>query len=291
MNVRKLQNGDAEKLEHFLSGYAETSMFLRSNAQRVGLEYQNKDYHGDYFGAFDAAGNVTGVLAHYWNGNIMMQAIDDATLSGLIAAFRKVVTHPVAGVLGADNQVEFVINELALSGEAYALDQKERLYTLDLDRLSPLENFEVPHVEMVEANEVDEDVLTRWLKAYEIEALGADDNEALDKHIENRTSAIINGTNCWVLMANGEPVSLSGFNARLSDIVQVGPVWTPPDHRTKGYARMLVALTLQKAKEQGVKKAVLFTNNPAAVKAYEAIGFKDIGFYRLALLKKAVNLI
>lgn len=291
MSIRKLQNGDVEKLEQFLSGHAETSMFLRNNAQRCGLEYQDKSYHGDYFGAFDEVGNVIGVLAHYWNGNIMMQVVDEAALSGLIVAFREVVTRPVAGILGADDQVEIVINELALSGETYAINRKEGLYALDLDGLSLPENFDFSCVEMVEANEIDSDVLTKWLRAYDIEALGSDDDEALDKHIESRVDGIITGTDCWVLLTSGEPVSLSGFNARLSDIVQIGPVWTPPDHRTKGYARALVALTLQKAKEQGIEKAILFTDNPAAIKAYEVIGFKEIGSYRLALLKKAVNLV
>jgi predicted GNAT family acetyltransferase len=38
-----------------------------------------------------------------------------------------------------------------------------------------------------------------------------------------------------------------------------------------------------------VEKAVLFANNPAAVKSYEEIGFKKIGTYRLALLKQSAT--
>lgn len=49
-------------------------------------------------------------------------------------------------------------------------------------------------------------------------------------------------------------------------------------------------LTLQKAKQEGIKQAILFTNNPAAIKAYEAIGFRKIGLYCLALLKNSVYL-
>jgi hypothetical protein len=45
---------------------------------------------------------------------------------------------------------------------------------------------------------------------------------------------------------------------------------------------------LNELKKQGAAKALLFTDNPAAIKAYEAIGFMMIRHYRLALLKRAV---
>jgi predicted GNAT family acetyltransferase len=70
----------------------------------------------------------------------------------------------------------------------------------------------------------------------------------------------------------------------------VGPVWTPPEHRNKGYARLLLAYTLYQEKLKGTKQAILFTDNPAAIKAYLAIGFEKIGNYRLALLEKPIKL-
>jgi len=290
MSIRRLQNSDTEKLEQFLSGYAETSMFLRSNMKRSGLDYLDKDYHGEYFGAFDEAGNVTGVLAHYWNGNIIMQAQDQAILSALIVNFRESATRPVAGILGVDDQARTVIEELTLFDEAYATNRTEGLYVLDLDDLFLPGKFDYSSAQMVDASDVGREVLTQWTKAYEIEALGSEDNDALDKHVENCVNRTVSGTDCWTLLIEGKPVCLSGFNARLPDIVQIGPVWTPPEYRCRGYARALVALTLQKAKEQSVEKAILFTDNPAAAKAYKAIGFEEIGSYRLALLKKPLDL-
>jgi predicted GNAT family acetyltransferase len=94
----------------------------------------------------------------------------------------------------------------------------------------------------------------------------------------------------WVLLLEGTPVAFSAFNARLSDMVQVGPVWTPPEYRNQGFARRLVAYTLHQEKRKGTKKAVLFTDHPAAIKAYLAIGFEKIGHYRLALLEKPIKL-
>ncbi len=89
----------------------------------------------------------------------------------------------------------------------------------------------------------------------------------------------------WALVVDGIPVALSGFNASIPQAVQVGPVWTPPPYRNKGYARLLLALTLQQAKQRGVEKAILFTHTPAAIRAYIALGFENIGSYRLAILK------
>jgi predicted GNAT family acetyltransferase len=47
---------------------------------------------------------------------------------------------------------------------------------------------------------------------------------------------------------------------------------------------VLIAGMLQLAQARGARRAVLFTKNPAAVRAYRAVGFTDAGSYGLALL-------
>ncbi len=290
MRIKKLKNGDEESLEQFLSGHAETSMFLRNNPRLSGLEYKARPYHGLYLASFDDSGNINGVLAQYWNGNIMMQAPDGEVLAALAAAFREQAPRSVAGILGPADQAQAVMRELELSDADYATNRDEGLYALDLDALIVPSNLDAGRHEMVPAEDVDEAILTRWFKAYEIEALASEESEELDARVKDRVQRIGDTGDCWAFLVDGEPVSLSGFNARLPDIAQIGPVWTPPEHRSRGYARTLVALTLKKAADQGVQKAILFTDNPAAVKAYEAVGFKEIGSYRLALLKKPIDL-
>lgn len=68
-------------------------------------------------------------------------------------------------------------------------------------------------------------------------------------------------------------------------IHQIGPVYTPPSLRNKGFARIAVYLCLKQATDQQVKRAVLFTNDNSAICTYLALGFHQIGKYRLALLK------
>ena len=69
--------------------------------------------------------------------------------------------------------------------------------------------------------------------------------------------------------------------------MQVGGVWTPPETRGRGYARCVVAGSLLHARAQGVTRALLFTmeSNVAAVRAYEALGFRRIGDYGLMLVR------
>jgi predicted GNAT family acetyltransferase len=76
---------------------------------------------------------------------------------------------------------------------------------------------------------------------------------------------------------------MAGFNARLPGIVQVGAVWTPPEHRRKGFARAAVALHLAEARAEGVSRAILFTSNPFAARAYRALGFSEIGRFTILL--------
>ncbi len=76
---------------------------------------------------------------------------------------------------------------------------------------------------------------------------------------------------------------MTGFNARLPRIVQVGAVWTPPEHRNRGYARAAMALHLREAQAEGVERAILFTSNPFAARAYAALGFTEVGRFTILL--------
>ena len=289
MNHRILRTGDEAILERFLAGYAESSMFVRANLRLSGLDYEDHSYHGEYFGSFGNDG-INGVIAHYWNGNIMMQAVNEEALIGLVDHFRNVMTRPVAGILGPDQLAEATIRLLGLSHADFAANRTEALYSLDLAALVLPPDLGGETGRMIEAAVVERDLLGQWIRGYEIEALGSHDDEELVDRVADRVEQMITGSDCWVLEVGSRPVSLCGFNARLPDMVQIGPVWTPPEHRSRGFARTLVALALGRASEQGVGKAILFTDYPAAAKAYEAVGFTRIGAFRLALLRQPVDL-
>lgn len=289
MSIRTLKSGDERLAEQFLAEYAESSIFLRSNMRSAGLDYKGQRYQGDYFGSLADSGEINGVLAHYWNDYIIMQAPDERTLDDLIRAFRQVVTRPVAGVIGPDDQAARVMSGLGLSDDQFAHSAPEKLYALDLNKMKIPPKLDSSW-QMKLARDAGPETLFTWRKAYEIETLGAEDNDFLDQRIQKQVEHMMVEPDFWVLMVDGRPVSMNAFNARLTDSVQIGSVYTPPEYRGQGYARSLLALVLQAAHKGGVEKAVLFTDTSAAAKAYESIGFNRIGSYRIALLKQPVNL-
>jgi predicted GNAT family acetyltransferase len=91
-----------------------------------------------------------------------------------------------------------------------------------------------------------------------------------------------------VLEADGALAAYSAFNARLPEIVQVGGVWTPRPQRGRGFARAVVAASLLEARAEGVARAVLFTESPAARRCYEALGFRKVSEYGLVIFTHPV---
>ena len=288
MTVRLLADQDMCILEEYLFPYKTQCMFILSNLRTAGIDYKGQMYQGEYFGYFSGDAQkkcqLCGVIVHYWNGNVMMCAPNRRILKSLVAFLKPNASRSIEGVLGENTQAEYVIKELGLSDALFSINSNEKLYELFL------ENFQKPELptdfNVVSAQEIPKEILLKWMQAYDAEALGISRQEDHDNSVEYDISQRLKKKNTWVLLAQGVPVSLSAFNARIEDMVQVGPVWTPPEYRNKHFARMLLAYTLYEEKEKGIQKAILFTNNACAIKAYLSVGFIKVGNFRLSLLKK-----
>ncbi len=285
-NLKKLVSGDEGLLASFLGNYPETSMFLRSNLNNSGVKYQNDaPFYGEYFACFDSTGEISGVLAHYWNGNVMMQCPDPIVLETLVAWFLSQRTRPICGILGDERQAKTVITLLGITESLFALNSVENLFQLLLSDLVMPDNM-FPDYQLLKVKNCDSNILREWLTAYHAEALGADlTNPVTVESVASSVNASLRNEDLWVLAFKNRLVSLCGFNARVFDIVQIGPVWTPVEFRNQGYARRAVAMALYEARKNNMKRSILFTNSVAAERAYCSIGFKNIGEYRLALLK------
>ena len=291
MQYRKLHDADFDAANAFLANHAATSMVLRGNLRTAGIERRRHPLSGTYFGEVSEAGHVSAIVAQFGNGNVFVQAGDQAHIPhALTTAFRSEIPHPVAGIFGDADQAADMIDQLGLGDANFAINASDVLYTLDLADLIVPVNVRADGFQMVDAEKLDRSTLLRWLRAYEIEALGAQDTPLLDSKIASRLVHALDARTMWGLIVDGKPVSLSGFNAQLPEMVQVGPVWTPVEQRSNGYARILVAKTLLAARSNGVKHAILSTDSEAAAKAYEALGFAKIGHYRLALLECPVKI-
>ena len=245
------------------------AMFPLVNLDRHGLD-------GDAPRAQMMWTDGTAVLAVTREGMILPFGPEDsATAMARVLAGRRVI-----GIAGSRGVARALQRAAGLSRAAAKLDEDEPQFLLSLDalrvpdgpgRLIPLS--EAPRAQM-----------ESWRVAYDVEALGETEGDALARG-GAILDAYLEADSHRVLMVGGEAVAMTGFNATLTHIVQVGGVYTPPGLRGRGHARRAVALHLEEARDKGVMQATLFASGAAAVRAYQAIGFDRIGDWTLLLFK------
>jgi predicted GNAT family acetyltransferase len=280
--VRTLNASDAPEFQAFLAPRADSSLFLLANARKAGFEDRGRPFEGTYAGAFEG-GRLAAVAAHFWNGILAVQA--PAHLFDVVRHAAGASGRGVTGLTGPQAQVVAARRALGLSVRPAALEAPEGLFALDLAQLAVPELLSSGRALCRRPGARELPLVTRWRSAYRREVLGEPpgrpNEEAARDDIENLEAS---GAH-WLLEAGEAPVAYTAFNARLPEIVQVGGVWTPPELRGRGFARAAVAGSLVEARAGGTGRAVLFTENPAAVRAYEAIGFRRVGEYGLVIFR------
>lgn len=284
MELRTLGAHDLAVFDAFLRAHRDTSMFLRSNARKAGLEFAGQRYQATHVAGF-RGGQMVGVVAHAWNGVVLLQAPDDVEVlarRGVEASGR-----PISGISGPVAQVRRARAALGLTDAPTSLDADERLYGLDLaDLVVPAELVD-GHVSCRAPATGERALLREWRHAYALETLGADDGEDARRRAADAIDDLIAEGNLWVALRDGAPAAMSAFNAALPDIVQIGGVYTPPALRGRHHARVVVAGSLQDARARGATRAVLFTADAGAARCYESLGFRHAGDYGLVTLRCA----
>lgn len=288
MIIRKLHSEDTEKLLDYLRSFQTECLFIYSNLKIAGIDYHGEDFQGEYFGAYhDDESKILGVIVHYWNGNLMVHARPQTLLESLCEYLKNQIHRPIAGIIGLQDMAQVLIEALKIKHQDFRINRSEDLFELDLKDLSitPL-----PHnLTLIKLIDAPKNIIVEWMKAYDVEALGAVIDDTLLSKAESKYQQMLE-LGAWVLLKDSIPVSICGFNAKVDQTCQVGPVWTPPEHRNKGYAKFCVGHALIQQMQQGYKKSLLFTNNPAAEKVYISLGFKKFNHFCLAFLKKELNL-
>jgi len=290
--VRALVPGDEAVLEVFLMPHLASSMFLLGNVRAAGLTDTGERFSGTYVAAFEG-GEMVGVVAHFWNGTLMPQMPAPWTGQYLEPLWRAAVRasgRQVKGVIGPDDQACAIKAKLGFVPEIVQMDVREKLYELDLAELIVPEALRSGQVMGRRVLPGDLETLVRWRIGYETETMDAEETPAFLAEVRASQARIIADRSAWVLEGDGVPVATTAFNAILTEVVHVGGVYTPPESRSRGYARCAVAASLLDAQETGATRAILFTGeqNIAAQKAYTALGFRQVGYFRLCLLREGV---
>lgn len=199
--------------------------------------------------------------------------------SGWPAARPVLAGAALTGIVGRPATVAALRAALGLAGAAVRKDAVEQGFALDLAdlRMPALAGRALAPLD-ARWRALAED----WRAAYEVEGLGACPSQAAVTAPATVARWIAQDSH-RLLLEHGSPVALTGFNADLGALVQVGGVWTPPEGRGRGRARAAVALHLAEAHARGAARAVLFAVSDIAARAYAAIGFRPAGQMALVL--------
>lgn len=291
IEIRVLRPGDEAALEAFLLPRIETSMFLLGNMRAAGLVDGDEFLQGTYVAACHGD-EIVGVVAHYWNDNLVVQA--PVHVGPLCEAAIEASGRRVGGLLGPSEQVEAARNALAvaryaldLAEDTIQLDQSEYLYSLALADLLVPEGLRTGRLAGRRIQPRDVEQVTGWLVAFALESLGEEESPRLWERTRASVERKMEQGMTWILEDGGRPVSTSGFNTTTAEAVQIGGVFTPLELRCRGYGRAVVAASLLDARAEGVESSILFTgvDNLPAQKSYEALGYRHIGDYRLILVR------
>jgi predicted GNAT family acetyltransferase len=134
-----------------------------------------------------------------------------------------------------------------------------------------------PRGELRAATAAERELLVAWERAFVAEAgitpaAGAEAERTIARRLAS------NAQHLWV-DERGQPVSTLAVSPRIAGTVRIGPVYTPPEQRNRGYASAAVATACAAALEEGAERCMLFTDlsNPTSNKIYAALGFQRCG--------------
>jgi predicted GNAT family acetyltransferase len=193
----------------------------------------------------------------------------DALVDDLVAA-----GDTLPGALGPVEAIRrFVERWTPATGGPHRKQLSERAF-----RLSRVIPPPVPPGSMRLADAGDFQLLVDWLIAFTAEALPEEDNDVLDAERVVRRWVFEGFRRNYLWEVDGRIVSWSGVGGRTPHGTRVGPVYTPPEHRRRGYAGALVAAASQAQLDEGLEFCFLFTDlaNPTANHVYQAIGYEPV---------------
>jgi predicted GNAT family acetyltransferase len=115
------------------------------------------------------------------------------------------------------------------------------------------------------------DQLVRWWRGFYAEAEPLHPDDA-----EQDVAARYEDRSLYVWEDGGEPVSLICGRLTGNGYGWIGPVYTPPERRCRGYAGAGVAATSRRLLDAGASRCLLFTDldNPTSNKIYHEVGYR-----------------
>jgi predicted GNAT family acetyltransferase len=123
------------------------------------------------------------------------------------------------------------------------------------------------------AEEADTELVADWYYDFNLNTMGFDDRQEM-----HRTALWQISRQAVHLWDDGGPVSMATCTRPFGAGISIGPVYTPPEHRRRGYASACVAALSQKMLDSGYRYCALFTDlaNPTSNHIYQEIGYHPV---------------
>ncbi len=219
-------------------------------------------------GWWRADGAVAGAFMHtppYPAALTAMPASAAAALAGTLSA----VDRPLRGVNGNPGACDAFAAAWSARTDARArVFRRMRLHRLDA--LIPPDP--APPGRPLIAGPEHRDLVVAWYEAFaaEIDEPSGDVRPQVDDRLAH------GGVTLWLV--DGAPVSLAGVTRTVAGVARVAPVYTPPEHRGRGFGAAATAAVTRAAVDAGVRDLLLYTDlaNPTSNRLYARLGYRPV---------------
>lgn len=216
-------------------------------------------------------GAVAGIALREHGRPTLVPALPPALATAVTARALTADPRP-RGVAGPLPEVEaFAAAHAAATGAAVEVAMRQRLFRL----VALVRPGAVPGACRV-AGPGDVDLLARWQSAFSVEAVPtlsppADARPGVLEALERGAVFVL-----WE--RDGEPVAYAGARRPVAGMSRVGPVYTPPEHRGRGYGSAVTASATAWALCSGAREVCLFTDlaNPVSNAIYPRLGYRPV---------------
>jgi RimJ/RimL family protein N-acetyltransferase len=213
-------------------------------------------------------GEITAALLHTPPYPVLLTRLPERSAEPLAEAL---ITYrrPLAGVNAEQGDAAaFAAAWCRLTGVSSRESRRSRLFRLErLRRPDP-----GPPGAAREATAADRALLESWLAAFGEETGESfrSPSAVVDDHLSH------DGLTLWE--DGGAVVSLAGQQRPAAGAVRLGPVYTPPGYRGRGYAGAVTAAVSQAALDAGADHVILFTDlaNPVSNALYQRLGYRPV---------------
>ncbi|WP_017315040.1 GNAT family N-acetyltransferase [Mastigocladopsis repens] len=222
-----------------------------------------------YLATVEVDGDIVAVVMRTPLQNLLLSKIQDFVAIEAIAQDLHLTQESLPGINAPTIEAKaFAEAWHSLTGQSYQL--KMVLCAFQLEQVQA-----IPKATgcLRIATESDRELLICWFEAFALEALGHVEpgvERTVERYLQRSTAYI------W---EDEVPVSMACRVGVTPNGARVSLVYTPPEHRRKGYASACVAALSQTLLNQGYRYCFLFTDlaNPTSNHIYQAIGYQAVG--------------